>query len=98
MFEQHYVYIDVIAVPYAIDFIHEITVCDCLVLIIGRVACVVLVFSQLCRGEITVDCPHFMPYVAITENYIRIIAYKRIKRAQYRHDFLYKTHKVPSPS
>ena len=91
MFKQQYVNIDVIAVAYAINFVHEITVCDCLVLIIGCVACVVLVFSQLRRGEITVDCPHFMPDVAITENYIRIIAYKRIKRSQRRHDFLNKT-------
>ena len=91
MFEQHYVDVDAIAVPYTTGLVHVSAVGDRLVLAIGRVACVVLGFSQLRRGEIAVDRPRFMPYVAVAEDYIGIIAYKRVKRAQRRHDFLNET-------
>ena len=98
MVKQQHVNIDIFAVAYTIDFIHEIAVSDCLVLIVSRVACVVLVFGELCRGKIGKHGTHFVPYVAIAENYIGIIVYKRIEWAQCRHYFPYESHKVPSPS
>ena len=78
MVKQQHVNVDIFAVAYAIDFIHEIAVSDCLILIVSRVACVILIFGELCRGKIGEHSAHFMPYVAIAENYIRVFICKRI--------------------
>ena len=52
MVKQQHVNVYIFAVAYTIYFVHEITVSDSLVLIVSRVACVVLVFGELCRGKI----------------------------------------------
>ena len=78
MIEQQHVNVNIITVSDTFDFVHEIPISDCLVLIICCVACVVLIFGQLSSREIAENGSHFVPCVAIAEYYVRVFICKRV--------------------
>ena len=78
MVKQQHVNVNIITVSDTFDFVHEIAIGNGLVLIVSRVACVILIFGELCCGKIGKHGTHFVPYVAITEYYIRVFICKRI--------------------